>query len=265
MNSVVLLQGWIYVTIFYYQRRTIFLLKFMRDRMKTIMIAVVVMFVLSCFAGYGLYSKSDKTSNSSKDYVIAEVNDHKIMRSELEQVVFNMAQTYGQEQITSKDMLDLRNRALEVLIIQKENLIIQKEIEKEIKERKIEISKEELEIAYGKVMDTFPTREEFKIQIENMGVSEKQIKDEIKQNLMKEKLMEDIVSDITVSDEEARFFYEPRRKSEFEDKNFDEVSADVIAAVKEDKKESKQSLFTKKIINTIDIKVLDKEIFNLPE
>lgn len=237
----------------------------MRNKAKAVMVVVLVLFVLSSFAVYGLYFGSDKTSDGVKDYAVAEVNESPIMRSDLERVVYNMAQQYKDGEITSEDIFDLRKKALEVLIIQKEDIIIQNEIRKDIKKRKIDVDKNKIEIEYTELMDTFPTREEFKVQIDNMGVTEKQIKDEIEQKLLKEKLSETILAETVITDKEALAFYEFRKKSDYNNKDYIEVSADVIADVKEDKLKSQQILYEKKILNEIDVKVLDNEIFGVTE
>ena len=57
------------------------LLNFLRNKTKAIMIVVVVFFVLSCFAGYGLYTGTGSTSKGEKDYPVANVDKMKIMRS----------------------------------------------------------------------------------------------------------------------------------------------------------------------------------------
>lgn len=237
----------------------------MRNKAKAVMVVVLVLFVLSSFAVYGLYFGSDKTSGGVKDYAVAEVNGSPIMRSDLERVVYNMAQQYKDEEITSKDILGFRKKALEVLVIQKEDIIIQNQIQKDIKSRKIKVDKDKVETGYAELMDTFPTREEFKVRIESMGITEKQIKDEIEQKLMKEKLWETIGSEIVVSDKEALTFYELRKKAVYGNKDYNEVSADVIADVKDDKLKSQQTLYDKKILNEIDVKIVDKEIFDVVE
>lgn len=256
-----------------------YLLNFLRNKTKTIMIIVVVFFVLSCFAGYGLYSGSGSTSKEERDYPVANVDNMKIMRSELELVAYNLIQRDEQEhqqlvnqgksdsifEVTSKDILAYRKASLSILIAQKEGEIIRKEIKKEAKLRKIEVKDEDIEGEFIKLTETFPTREEFDLRIESMGITEKQVKDDIKQNLLRDKLLDNIKSEVSVTEDDARAFHKIHVNWEYGGKSFEEVSADVFRDVRKDKEESKEKLFEKKILNKVDVKVLDEALFGIGE
>ena len=61
------------------------MLRTMRNYTKVIMIIVILFFVASCFAGYGLYSRGNRGGGDGmRDYPVAEVNGRKVLRSELE-------------------------------------------------------------------------------------------------------------------------------------------------------------------------------------
>mgnify|MGYP000869572631 CR=1 FL=1 len=255
------------------------LLNFLRNKTKAIMIVVVVFFVLSCFAGYGLYTGTGSTSKGEKDYPVANVDKMKIMRSELEHVAYNLIQRDEQEhhqlvnqgkidtafEVTSKDIVAYRREALSILIAQREGEFIRKEIKHEAKLRKVEVRDEDIDKEFLKLTETFPTREEFDLRIESMGVTEKQVKDDIRQNLLREKLLDDIKSEVSVTEEDARAFYKRYAEWRYEGKDFEEVSADVFKDVRKDKEESKEKLFEKKILNKVDVKVLDEALFDIEE
>lgn len=173
----------------------------MREHVKGIMITVIVLFVASCFAGYGLYSKSSSRGAGNTDYAVAEVDGKDIMRSDIEKGVANMAERINQKDITSADLPQIRKAVLD-------SLIVQGEITKEIKNRDIKVTEDDINAQYIKVMDSFPTREEFKLHLERLGVTEKQVKADIAEQLSQQKLMEAIAAEIKVSDNEAQVFYQ---------------------------------------------------------
>ncbi len=47
------------------------------------MIAVIVLFVVSIFAGYGLYSLPGQGGDGQRDYAVAEVDGKDVMRSDM--------------------------------------------------------------------------------------------------------------------------------------------------------------------------------------
>ncbi|MEG2019395.1 MAG: SurA N-terminal domain-containing protein [Synergistaceae bacterium] len=177
----------------------------MRKHVKVIMIIVILMFVGSCFAGYGFYSKNSGDAKASgRDYAIAKVNGTKIMRSQIEKDALKIAEEYGMKEVTSEDIKSIRKLALE-------RTILEAEIEKEIKTRKIKASEADVDAAYKKLMDSFPTREEFSAQMERMGLKEEQIKDDMRHNLLRENLFKSIMSDVDASVKEAKMFYEKNK------------------------------------------------------
>jgi len=181
------------------------LLRYMREHTKAIMATVIFLFVISCFGGYGLYARSnrnsDSGSNGMRDYPVAEVDGKTMMRSEIENGAMQIAQEYGDKQnVKSEDMPHLRKAALD-------SLAIQTEVEKEIENRKIEVTKDEVDAEYVKMMDSYPTREEFMSYMERSGIKESDLKADLKKRLSQQKLFQSVESGINVTDAEAHNFY----------------------------------------------------------
>jgi hypothetical protein len=176
----------------------------MREHVKWIMITVILLFVLSCFGGYGLYVRGNKNHQANngqmQDYPVAEVNGRNVMRSEIENGLSSMAQQYGKN-VQSTDLPILRQMVLD-------NLIIQSEVEKDIKDKDIDVTKDEINAQYEKIMDSYPTREEFKDYLQRSGITEKQVKDDIKKQLQQQKLFDSIAAGVSVDDKEAHAFYD---------------------------------------------------------
>jgi len=179
------------------------LLRYLRSHVKAIMIAVILLFVLSCFAGYGLYARSGRGSGDGmRDYAVAEIDGKDVMRSDIEKGTMQLAEQLGSgKEVTSADIPFMRKAILD-------STAIQAELEKEIKSRKIDVTEDEIEEAYKNIMDSYPTREEFKAYMERSGITEKQIKDDLKKQISQKKIMDALAAEINVPDDEARKFYD---------------------------------------------------------
>lgn len=178
------------------------MLRYLRSHVKAIMIAVIVLFVVSIFAGYGLYGRSGKGSDGQRDYAVAEVNGKNVMRSDIEKGTMQLAEQLGSErEVTSADIPFMRKAILD-------STAIEAELEKEIKSRNIEVTQKEIDENYTKIMDSYPTREEFIAFMERSGITEVQVKSDIKKQISQRKIMDAISEEINVPDEEARKFYD---------------------------------------------------------
>ena len=183
----------------------------MREHVKWIMITVILLFVLSCFGGYGLYVRGNKNHQANngqmQDYPVAEVNGRNVMRSEIENGLSSVAQQYKQN-IQSADLPALRQMVLD-------SLIVQSQVGQEIKDKNIDVTKDEINAQYEKIMDSYPTREEFKDYLQRSGITEKQVKDDIKTQLQQQKLMDSVAAGVTVDDKEAHAFYDTAKNIVF--------------------------------------------------
>ncbi len=162
------------------------------------MIAVLVLFIVSCFAGYGMYTRS---RDDGGDYVVAKVNGHNIMRSELETQVRNLLQQYGVRDMTSRDLPMWRGMALE-------GLTVSRALQDAVKKKGIKVPDDEITVAYTNIMDQFPTREAFAQYIEQQGLKEVDIKRDIGTQLAQQKLLQDIAEAVSADEKEVKEFYD---------------------------------------------------------
>ena len=107
------------------------MLRTLRNHTKVIMIIVILFFVASCFAGYGLYVRGGGEGEGMRDYPVAEIDGREVMRSALEQGAARLSEQYGAANITSADIPLIRKAVID-------NMAVDAELEKEIKTRKIE-------------------------------------------------------------------------------------------------------------------------------
>lgn len=183
------------------------MLRSMRKYIKVVLIIVILFFIASCFAGYGLYVRGgNKGGNGEgrRDYPVAEVDGRSIMRSELEKGAARMSEQYGSS-VTSADAPHIRKAVLD-------QITLQAEIEKEISNRNIDVAKDEINEAYNKIMDQYPTREEFMAYMQRSGITEKQIKDDIKKQLQMNKVLKSLEDGVKTDDKEVRAFYDTAKE-----------------------------------------------------
>lgn len=177
------------------------MLRTLRNHTKVIMIIVILFFVASCFAGYGLYVRGGGQGEGMRDYPVAEIDGREVMRSALEQGAARLSEQYGAANITSADIPLIRKAVID-------NMAVDAELEKEIKTRKIEAPSAEIDEAYKRMMDSYPTREEFFAYMQRSGITEKQMKDDIARQIRMQKLMESLGENVKVEDKEVTAFYD---------------------------------------------------------
>lgn len=96
------------------------MLRLMRNHTKIIMTIVILFFVASCFAGYGLYVRGNRGGGEGmRDYAVAEVGGKTVMRSELEKAAQQISERYGSN-VTSADAPGIRKAALDGIAIEGE-------------------------------------------------------------------------------------------------------------------------------------------------
>ena len=176
------------------------MLRTLRNHTKVIMIIVILFFVASCFAGYGLYVRGGGNGEGMRDYPVAEIDGREVMRSALEQGAARLSDQFGAN-VTSADIPQIRQAVID-------NMAVDAELEKEIKTRKIEAPAAEIDEAYKNMMDSYPTREEFFAYMQRTGTTEKQVKDDIARQLRMQKLMESLGENVKVEDKEVTAFYD---------------------------------------------------------
>lgn len=178
------------------------MLRWMRVHLKFIMISVIVLFVISCFALYGIGGgrRGGSSSDNKGNTAVAEINGDEVMRSDVEKVAMQIAENQKQA-VTSLDMPQYRKMALD-------NMIMQKELEKEIESRNIDVKDDEIDAEYQREMNSFPTREEFNNALQRVGTTEKEVKDNIKKQIGEQKIIDAISADLVVTDATAKTFYD---------------------------------------------------------
>jgi predicted nucleic acid-binding protein len=182
------------------RRRFALFMKTLRTQVKGIMISVVILFIISIFAGYGMYTRSGGGKRTKDDYVVAEINGNKVMRSQLERGVADLAERSGMKNVTEADVVRLRRQFIDTLAIDQE-------FRKEIAARKINVSEAEIDAALKDIQNHFPTIEAYREYIQQRQINEKNLRKEIADNIAQQKILAMEVSGVTISgDEDVKFY-----------------------------------------------------------
>lgn len=147
----------------------------------------------------------------SKD-VAAVVNGEKISKAELEAQVSRLIEQspemFKGEEGESR-LLEFKRQLLDNMI---NNVLIRQAAA----ERGIEVTEEEINVQIEDLKGGFPTEEEFNTALENANMTVDDLKQQLRDQLATQRLMEELVGDDEVTDEEIAKYYE-ENKAKFEE------------------------------------------------
>ncbi|MDR3354134.1 MAG: SurA N-terminal domain-containing protein, partial [Synergistaceae bacterium] len=183
------------------------MMRYLRKNVKSIMMIIVVLFVVSCFAGYGMYSGGGNAGAGGgegiADYDVATVGGERIKRSRLETEMFQMIRNLGPqgETISEDDYPSLRTAVLD-------QIAIASEMDKEVKARNITVTDDEIDNAIKEIESSFPTKELYFQEMEREGLTEAKLKETIRTQFARQKLFEQVTSPVSADESELRSFYD---------------------------------------------------------
>lgn len=181
------------------------MMDFFRKNVRTIMIVVVILFVVSCFSMYSggrRSSGSGETQSGSNDYPVAVINGEQIMRSQIEVEVGRWLQSNNYRRTISEDELNsIRSMILD-------QIAVDKEFEKEIKDRGITISTAELDNAVKNNEEYFKTRELFLQFLQREGITERRFRELVEHDLRGLKVIQQVTSVASTDEGEKMAFYD---------------------------------------------------------
>jgi parvulin-like peptidyl-prolyl isomerase len=183
------------------------MMRYLRKNVKSIMMIIVVLFVVSCFAGYGMYNSGGNAGagdgEGAADYDVATVDGERIKRSRIETEMFQMIRNLGPQgqSISEDDYPSLRTAVLD-------QIAIASEMDKEVKARNIKVTDDEVNNAVKEIESSFPTRELYFQEMERAGLNEGKLKETIRTELARQKLFDQVTSPVSTDESELRSFYD---------------------------------------------------------
>ncbi len=177
------------------------MLRALRTQVKWILVFFLLCFVLAIPLMYGVGSRGAKKGAGREDYAVAKIDGTKLMRSQLIRMVRNYVDQTGIRELTSTDIPGIRQAVLD-------QLVTKTALEKEAKELGITPAKSQLDSAVAQIVDQYPTKEAFQQQLQQMGMSMKELEEQLRAQLAQKMLLEEAAASATVTDKELHELYD---------------------------------------------------------
>jgi len=185
------------------------MLRIIRKNMKIILIVVIAAFGVSIFYGLGQYRSS---GGQRQTYYIAEVNKSGITSDQLQSAFLNAISRYDDAVLSSLDQSAIVSFKKNIL----NQLIDYELLYQQAQKEKVKISNDEINLEIDKVKDNFSSPEEFDGALKTNNITLAQLKEDVKRQLMLNKVLEEIRSQVSISDEDLLEYYNENKESLFE-------------------------------------------------
>ena len=177
--------------------------------MKIILIVIIAAFVVSVFYGLGQYRSS---GGQRQTYYIAEVNKSGITSDQLQNAFLNAISRYDDAALSSLDQPTIVSFKKNIL----NQLIDYELLYQQAQKEKVKISSDEINLEIDKIKDNFSSTEEFDAALKANSLTLAQIKENIKRQLMINKVLGETKSQVSITDDELLKYYTENQESFFE-------------------------------------------------
>ena len=182
-------------------------MQLLRKKMKIILIIIIAAFGVSIFYGLGQY----RTSQKRKLY-IAEVNGVGISYNQWQATFQNVISRYDNQTLSNMDQSTinkLKNNVLKQII--NTELLLQ-----QAKKEKVKISKSDINSEIEKIKENFSSPEEFNEALKVNNLTLAQLREEIKNNLMINYILNEAKNKINITEDDLLAYYNENKESFFE-------------------------------------------------
>jgi foldase protein PrsA len=177
-------------------------------------IVAVSLFSILLFSATGC-NKIEKTQAAIDKTIVAEVDGESITRKELDSdeetvyVIESIKAQYGEDYGDNEEAMEaLKTEKSRIL----DNMVLDKLLMAEVDRRGIMPTDEELTAGineqYDSIKSQFESEEAFTEALEAQGATEESLKEYIKKSVIYQKLQEDMLKDVAVSEEEVQKYYD---------------------------------------------------------
>ncbi len=183
------------------------MMQLLRKKMKIILIIIIAAFGVSIFYGLGQYRTSQK-----KKLYIAEVNGTGISYDQWQATFQNVISRYDNQTLSNMDQSTinkLKNNVLKQII--NTELLLQ-----QAKKEKVKISKSDIDSEIEKIKANFSSPEEFNEALKVNNLTLAQLRDEIKNNLMINYILNEEKNKINITEDDLLVYYNENKESFFE-------------------------------------------------
>jgi len=182
------------------------MLRIIRKNMKIILIVVIAAFGISIFYGLGQYRSS---GGQKRTYYIAEVNESGITSDQLQSAFLNAISRYDDKTLSSLDQSAIVSFKKNIL----DQLINYELFYQQVQKEKIKIYNDDINLEIDKIKDNFSSPEEFNEALKANNITLAQLKEDIKRQLMINKVLEETKNQVSITDEELLEYYNENKES----------------------------------------------------
>ena len=175
--------------------------------MKRFLVAAALVLLLLVLAGCGGGGGDDSVASDA----VAEVDGEPIAESEFEAVLNQARQSYKNQKrefpkAGSQEFQTLKNQAVQFLVQRRQ-------FEQAAEEMKIEVSEQQVADRLEQIKKQYFGGEEKKYeqQLKEQGLTDKQVRADIRSQLVSEKISAQVTKDVKVTDAEISAYYEKNR------------------------------------------------------
>ncbi|OOM82055.1 foldase protein PrsA 1 precursor [Clostridium puniceum] len=159
----------------------------------------------------------EKTPEAIQKTVLATVGSEKITKGDFDkEIAPQLKQQFGDDYATNDKVKDqvkqAKTQGLNSLVTQ--NILIQKATELNLKPSDDEITKQIDETMSG-YKTQYPEEGQFEEALKQAGLTEDQLKDSLKKRIIIEAVQQDMVKDITVTDDDVQTYYNENKDTQF--------------------------------------------------
>src|SRR5919108_2670766 len=201
---------------------------------------LVLTMLLLAFAAAGC--GSDQDSGSVSGDAVAAVGDREISKEKFDRLVAQAEKTYKARKQDFPAVGSPEYDQLKQAILR--SLIEQAEFEIGAEELGIEVTDEDVDKRLDELKQQFfqGNEEKYKAELEKQGLSEEQVRDDIRSRLLSERIFKAVTKDVKVTDQDVSAYYE-ENKAQFQTPSSREVrhiliSCDKPAACREAKQKA---------------------------
>jgi parvulin-like peptidyl-prolyl isomerase len=158
---------------------------------------------------------SDQDSGNVSDDAVAAVGDKEIPKQKFDRLIAQAEKTYKARKQDFPAVGSPEYDQLKQAILR--SLIEQVEFEIGAEELGIEVSDEDVDKRLDELKQQFfqGDEEKYKEELEKQGLSEEQVRDDIRSRLLSERIFKQVTKDVKVTDQEVSDFYE-ENKAQFQ-------------------------------------------------
>lgn len=202
-------------------------------KMKKLIISVVVLVVIAVGAAFAVSHFNSSPSEEgavNPDDRVAVVGDTVITRGELDERVEQFTLLSGDPSFQGEDQEGVEREVLEQMI--REILLLDA-----ADEEGIQVSEEEVDEEFNIILEQFPDRSVLEAQLEELQMTEEQLRSDLKNQLIIDKYFGKIAEDrgIEVTEEEMRAFFDQINTEEEAGLVYEEIKDQIASHLRSEK------------------------------